>query len=51
MKYLKKIGQNSKIAFEKLKKVEHKNIKKVLQNYNKKILLILLIHHTSKMAY
>ena len=38
MKYLKKIGQNSKIAFEKLKKVEHKNIKKVLQNYNKKIL-------------
>ena len=38
MKYLKKIGQNSRIAFEKLKKVDHKNIQKVLKNYNKKIL-------------
>ena len=38
MKYLKKIGKNSRIAFEKLKKVDHKKIKKVLQNYNKKIL-------------
>ena len=38
MKYLKKIGKNSRIAFEKLKKVDHKNIQKVLKNYNKKIL-------------
>ncbi|KPU82062.1 gamma-glutamyl phosphate reductase [SAR11 cluster bacterium PRT-SC02] len=38
MKYLKKIGKNSRIAFEKLKKVDHKIIKRVLQNYNKKIL-------------
>ena len=38
MKYLKKIGKNSRIAFEKLKKVDHKNIKRVFQNYNKKIL-------------
>ncbi|OUW74000.1 MAG: glutamate-5-semialdehyde dehydrogenase [Pelagibacteraceae bacterium TMED216] len=38
MKYLKKIGQNSRIAFEKLKKINHQSIQKVLGNYNKKIL-------------
>ena len=34
MKYLEKIGKNARIAFENLKTVEHKKIKKVLNNYN-----------------
>ena len=38
MKYLNNIGANSKKAFEKLKKVDHKKIKLVLENYNKNIL-------------
>ena len=38
MKYLEKIGINSKKAFEKLKKVDHKKIKSVLESYNKNIL-------------
>ena len=38
MKYLNNIGINSKKAFEKLKKVSHKEIKSVLENYNKNIL-------------
>ncbi len=38
MKYLNNIGANSKKAFEKLKKVDHKKIKSVLENYNKNIL-------------
>jgi|TARA_B100002052_G_scaffold288663_1_gene305103 glutamate-5-semialdehyde dehydrogenase len=37
MKYLKKIGNKSKKAFEKLKKVEHKKIKSVLKDYSKNI--------------
>ncbi len=39
MKYLEKIGINSKKSFEKLKTVEHKKIKLVLENYNKAILI------------
>ena len=38
MKYLNKIGLNSKKAFEKLKTVKHVKIKNVLDNYNKSIL-------------
>jgi|TARA_B110000444_G_C18816150_1_gene585232 glutamate-5-semialdehyde dehydrogenase len=38
MKYLINIGINSKKAFEKLKKVEHKRINKVLELYSKNIL-------------
>ena len=38
MRYLNNIGVNSKKAFEKLKKVDHKKIKSVLENYNKNIL-------------
>ncbi len=34
MQYLKKIGSNARIAFEKLKKVNHTKIKKVLEDYN-----------------
>ncbi len=34
MKYLEKIGKNARIAFENLKTVVHKKIKKVLNNYN-----------------
>ena len=35
MNYLENIGKNAKKAFENLKNVEHKKIKKVLDNYNK----------------
>ena len=35
MQYLKKIGKNAKKAFEDLKTVKHKKIKKVLDNYSK----------------
>tara|TARA_B100000902_G_scaffold389417_1_gene436527 strand:- start:871 stop:2112 length:1242 start_codon:yes stop_codon:yes gene_type:complete len=35
MSYLENIGKNAKKAFEDLKSVEHKKIKKVLDNYNK----------------
>ena len=38
MNYLSKIGSNAKKAFNKLQKCDHKNIKKVLNTYNKKIL-------------
>ena len=38
MKYLNQIGKNSKIAFEKIKNIDHKKIVKVLQEYNKSIL-------------
>ncbi len=38
MQYLKKIGLNSRKAFEKLKKVKHSKIKMVLDNYNTSIL-------------
>ena len=38
MKYLKKIGLNSRKAFEKLKIVDHDKIKLVLNNYNTAIL-------------
>ena len=37
MIYLKKIGARAKKSFEKLKKVDHKIIKKVLEDYNKKL--------------
>ena len=35
MSYLEKIGKNAKKAFEDLKTVKHKKIKKVLDNYSK----------------
>ena len=38
MKYLEKIGLNSKKSAEKLNKISHKKIKAVLENYNKLIL-------------
>ena len=38
MNYLESIGKNAKKAFEDLKGVKHKNIKKVLENYNKSLL-------------
>ena len=38
MNYLSKIGSNAKKAFNKLQKRDHKDIKKVLNTYNKKIL-------------
>ena len=38
MKYLIKIGKNSKKAFEDLKKVKHARIKKILDDYNKVLL-------------
>ena len=38
MKYLEKIGKNSKKAFEDLKIIKHDKIKKVLENYNKSLL-------------
>ena len=34
MKYLQNIGQNAKRAFESLKRVEHKKIQEVLNEYN-----------------
>ncbi len=38
MKYLNDIGKKSKAAFEKLNKVDHKKVKRVLQDYNKALL-------------
>ena len=38
MKYLDKIGLNSRKAFKELKSVKHSKIKQVLNNYNKSIL-------------
>ncbi len=38
MKYLEKIGKNSRKAFEDLKNVKHERIKKVLNDYNKELL-------------
>ena len=38
MKYLNKIGLNSRKAFERLKDVNHNKIKSVLEDYNKSIL-------------
>ena len=38
MNYLSEIGSNAKKAFYKLQKCDHKDIKKVLNTYNKKIL-------------
>jgi len=38
MDYLKKIGINAKKAFEDLRGVKHKKIKKVLENYNQSLL-------------
>ena len=37
MKYLTKMGVNSNVAFEKLKKINHSLIKRVLNDYNKSI--------------
>ena len=34
MKYLQNIGRNAKRAFESLKRVEHKKIQEVLNEYN-----------------
>ncbi len=38
MSYLETIGKNAKKAFEDLKVVDHKKIKKVLENYNQSLL-------------
>ena len=38
MNYLESIGKNAKKAFEDLKGVNHKKIKKVLENYNQSLL-------------
>ena len=38
MNYLVSIGKNAKKAFEDLKGVKHKIIKKVLENYNQSLL-------------
>ena len=38
MNYLESIGKNAKKAFEDLKSVKHRKIKKVLENYNQLIL-------------
>ena len=37
MNYLEQIGKNAKKAFEDLKDVRHKKIKKVLDNYNQSL--------------
>ena len=37
MSYLEQIGKNAKKAFEELKNVKHKKIKKVLDNYNQSL--------------
>ncbi|MDC1092717.1 glutamate-5-semialdehyde dehydrogenase [Pelagibacteraceae bacterium] len=39
MNYLEKIGKNSKKAFEDLKTIKHDKIKKVLETYNKSLLI------------
>ncbi|MAH74650.1 MAG: hypothetical protein CBD57_03090, partial [Candidatus Pelagibacter sp. TMED197] len=38
MRYLEKIGRNSKKAFEDLKAIKHDKIKKVLNDYNNALL-------------
>ena len=38
MKYLKKIGKNSRIASGVISKISHKKIKSVLQDYNQLLL-------------
>ena len=38
MRYLEKIGKNSRKAFEDLKAVKHETIKKTLNSYNKILL-------------
>ena len=38
MNYLQTIGKNAKKAFEDLKNIKHKKIKKVLENYNQSLL-------------
>ena len=38
MNYLETAGKNAKKAFEDLKDVKHKKIKKVLENYNQSLL-------------
>ena len=38
MNYLESIGKNAKKAFEDLKEVKHKKIKKVLEDYNQSLL-------------
>ena len=38
MSYLESIGKSAKKAFEDLKGVKHKKIKKVLENYNQSLL-------------
>ena len=35
MNFIRKIGENSKIAFNTLKNVNHERIEKVLNDYNK----------------
>ena len=37
MNYLEQIGKNAKKAFEGLKDVKHKKIRKVLDNYNQSL--------------
>ena len=39
MQYIKNIGIKAKKAFENLNKVKHNDIKKVLQTFNKLIIL------------
>ena len=39
MNYLENIGKKSKKAFEDLKNIKHDKIKKVLENYNKSLLI------------
>jgi glutamate-5-semialdehyde dehydrogenase len=39
MNYLENIGKNSKTAFEDLKIIKHNKIKKVLESYNKSLLI------------
>ena len=38
MNYLETVGKNAKKAFEDLKNVKHKKIKKILENYNQSLL-------------
>ena len=39
MSYLENIGKKSKKAFEDLKTIKHEKIKKVLESYNKSLLI------------
>ena len=58
MNYLENIGKNSKKAFENLKSVKHDKIKKVLESYNKsllinkqKIIILFNINHFKTINY